>query len=435
VLSTIVLLMVSVKGKTVKPMKWAGLWWRADFRQLWGASTAWAAGAEVAELALPALAILGLGASPAQAGLLVAAPWLAFVVIGLPAGALVDRLPRKMVMIIADLGRFAALASVPAAFVIDRLSLSWLYAVAAVAGVLGVFSQVGFRSFLPALVVRDDLLEGNAKLTLGEGAAKVIGPSLTGIFIQLAGASAALMASAGFSLCSAFLVSRLPQERPAHPVVTMASVLGEAREGLAFVLGQSTLRRIVAVNTLGNLGTGIVEGIALVFAFRHLRLDAATVGLAMAVGSAGFVVSAIASNRITGILGAGPTLAFSCLVYAGGPFALFLGPLGYPVAAVILWRLLYGVSIPPYDVNVATIRQVLTPDQLQGRAIAAINTIGWGALGLGPLLGGVLGERIGAHPTILIGGCACLLAVIPALVPRLLVPEELPRTPLLSPSS
>jgi len=99
------------------------------------------------------------------------------------------------------------------------------------------------------------------------------------------------------------------------------------------------------------------------------------------------------------------------------------------------WRLLYGVSLPPYDVNAATIRQAVTPDRLQGRAIAAINTIGWGALGLGPLLGGVLGERIGTQPTILIGGCACLLAVIPALVPRLLVPEQLPRTALLSPSS
>jgi MFS family permease len=104
-------------------------------------------------------------------------------------------------------------------------------------------------------------------------------------------------------------------------------------------------------------------------------------------------------------------------------------------AAVMLWRLLYGVSLPPCDVNAAAIRQAVTPDQLQGRAIAAINTIGWGAMGLGPLLGGVLGERIGALPTILSGGCACLLAVIPALVPRLLVPEKLPRTALLSSAS
>jgi MFS family permease len=213
------------------------------------------------------------------------------------------------------------------------------------------------------------------------------------------------------------------------------SVTGAAREGLAFVLGQSALRRIVAINTLGNLGTGIVEGVALVFAYRHLRLDAATVGFAMAMGSAGFFLSAFASGRITHGLGPGMTLAISCLVYAAAPFALFLGPLGYPLAAVMVWRLLYGVSLPPYDVNAATIRQAVTPDRLQGRAIAAINTIGWGALGLGPLLGGILGERIGAQPTILIGGCACLLAVIPALVPRLLVPEELPRTALLSPSS
>ena len=174
------------------------------------------------------------------------------------------------------------------------------------------------------------------------------------------------------------------------------------------MLGHPALRRIVAVNTLGNFGTGIVDGVALVFAYRQLRLDAATVGLAMAVGSAGFLLTATASRRITRGLGLGLTLAISCLVYAAAPFALLLGPLGYPLAAVMVWRLLYGVSLPPYDVNAATIRQAVTPDRLQGRAIAAINTIGWGALGLGPLLGGVLGERIGAQPTILIGGVRLL---------------------------
>ena len=181
-------------------MQRGGAWRRIGFQRLWGASTVWALGAEVTELALPTLAILGFGASPAQAGLLIAAPWLAFLVVGLPAGALVDRLPRRRVMVFADLGRFAALVSVPAAFALGRLSLPWLYAVAVVTGVLGVFSQVAYRSFLPALVTRNELLDGNAKLTLGEGAAKVAGPSLTGVLIQGVGASAALLASAGSSL-------------------------------------------------------------------------------------------------------------------------------------------------------------------------------------------------------------------------------------------
>lgn len=418
----------------MKPKQRGGAWRHIGFQRLWGASTVWALGAEVTELALPTLAILGFGASPAQAGLLIAAPWLTFLVVGLPAGALVDRLPRRRVMVLADLGRFAALVSVPAAFALGRLNLPWLYAVAVISGVLGVFSHVAYRSLLPALVTRNELLDGNAKLTLGEGAAKVAGPSLTGVLIQGVGATAALLASAGSSLISALLVSRLPKDQPVWRPGG-ESVTGAARKGLAFVLGQSALRRIVAINTLGNLGTGIVDGVALVFAYRHLRLDAATVGFAMAVGSAGFLLSASVSSGITRGLGPGLTLAISCLVYSAAPFALFLGPLGYPLAAVMGWRLLYGVSLPPYDVNAATIRQAVTPDRLQGRAIAAINTIGWGALGLGPLLGGVLGERIGTQPTILIGGCACLLAVIPALVPRLLVPEQLPRTALLSPSS
>jgi MFS family permease len=419
----------------VKPKHQGGAWRRIGFQRLWGGNTVWSLGVEVTELALPTLAILGFEASPAQAGLLIAAPWLTFLVVGLPVGALVDRLPRRWVMVFADLGRFAALVSIPAAFALGRLSLPWLYAVAVVTGVLAVFSQIAYRSFLPTLVTRNELLDGNAKLTLGEGAAKVAGPSLTGVLTQGVGASAALLASAGSSLVSALLVSRLPKEQPGWRPPGVESVTGAAREGLAFVLGHAALRLIVAINTLGNLGTGIVDGVALVFAYRHLRLDAATVGFAMAVGSAGFLISASASSRITRGLGPGLTLAVSCLVYSAAPFALFLGPLGYPLAAVMAWRLLYGVSLPPYDVNAATIRQAITPDRLQGRAIAAINTIGWGALGLGPLLGGVLGEQIGAQPTILIGGCACLVAAIPALVPRLIVPEELLRTALLSPTS
>ena len=419
-LSTIGVLVVSVKESTVRPRQRGGAWRRICFQRLWGASTVWALSAEVTELALPSLAILGFGASPAQAGLLIAAPWLTFLVVGLPAGALVDQLPRRRVMVFADLGRFAALVSVPAAFALGQLNLLWLYAVAAVTSVLGVFSQVAYRSSLPALVSRDELLDGNAKLTLGEGAAKVAGPSLSGVLIQGVGASAALLASAGTSLISALLVSRLPNDQPVWRPPGLESVTRAAREGLAFVLGQPALRRIVAINTLGNLGTGIVDGVALVFAYRHLQLDAATVGFAAAVGSAGFLISASASSRITRGLGPGLTLAVSSLVYSAAPFALFLGPLGYPLAAVMVWRLLYGVSLPPYDVNAATIRQAVTPDRLQGRAIAAINTIGWGALGLGPVLGGVLGERIGILPTILIGAVACVLAVIPALVPRLL---------------
>src|SRR5215211_1377127 len=138
-LSTIGLLVVSVRECTVRSRQRGGAWRRIGFQRLWGASTVWALGAEVTELALPTLAILGFAASPAEAGLLIAAPWLTFLVVGLPAGALVDRLPRRHVIVFADLGRFAALVSVPAAFALGRLSLPWLYAAAFASGLLGVF--------------------------------------------------------------------------------------------------------------------------------------------------------------------------------------------------------------------------------------------------------------------------------------------------------
>ena len=185
------------------------------------------------------------------------------------------------------------------------------------------------------------------------------------------------------------------------------------------MLGHPLLRGILAINVIGNLGTGMVDGVALIYLYNELGLSPGAVGIAMAVGGIGFLVAAIATATLSERLPMGGTLAITSVVYACAPAALALGGLGWPLGAVVLWRLLYGLALPPYDVMTATIRQASTPDALQGRAISVINTFGWGALGVGPLLGGVVGQHLGLLPAIVIGAVICFCGAVPAFLPAL----------------
>jgi MFS family permease len=412
------------------------LWQRPGFRRFWSAHTASAVGTEVTDLALPTIAIVALGASPAEVGALVGLRWLAFLIAGLPAGMAVDRMPRRWLLVLACLARVFVLCIIPFAWYLGRLDMRLLFVVAALIGLLTVIQQVADRSYVPELIDRAQLLQGNARLTLGQGLAKVAGPSIAGPVIQVAGGPAVLVIDAATNALAAWWLAGI--RGPAEPERARRegqAIVAEVMESFRFVFHHRLLRPILTINTLGNFGAGIVEGVALVFAYRTLRLDAGAVGLAMAIGSIGFLATAMAADRITHRLGMGRTLAWSCLLYGVAPFALLLGPQGYPIAAVALWRLLYGTSLPPYDVNAATIRQVSTPDRLQGRTIGVINMIGWGALGLGPFAGGVLAERFDTLPTIVIGGTICLIAAIPAFVPSLSTLHGLPLGSLSTPTA
>jgi predicted MFS family arabinose efflux permease len=322
-------------------------------------------------------------------------------------------------MIGAAIGRLIALCMIPLAWALGTLELWLLFAVATLIGLLSVLFHLAERAYLPELVGPSRLLDGNATLILGEGAARVAGPPLVGIVIQSLGAPLTLLVDTATYGASALCLGRIQEPRTGGvtPRVAEEGVGSAMGEGLRFVLRHPLLRSILAINVLGNLGMGMVDGVALVFAYQQLHLSPVVVGMAMGAGGGGFLVAAFVTGRLTRWLGVGPTLAMACVLYALAPAALVAGAFGFAMAGVLLWRLLYGISLPPYDVNAATIRQAATPDHLQGRALAAINTFGWGALGLGPLVGGVLGPRLGMLPTILLGAAICLVGALPAFAP------------------
>ncbi len=384
------------------------LWKHPDFLRLWTGETISLLGTQVTLLALPTLAILLLHADPFSVGVLVSLQWLAFLFLGPVAGVLVDRLPRRRIMIIADLGRLVALGSIPLAFALFARTLFQLYVVAGVVSILTVFFDVAYQAYLPALIDRPALLEGNAKLTVGEGAAQIGGPALGGLLIQWIGAATAITADACSYLASALLLVSIRKQDPQLPADAhgrKSSIFTEVREGATMVFQHPLLRTIALANTIQSLGASVAEAVILIFAYRSLHLSPGLVGIAIAVGSIGDLLGTVVVSRATRKLGVGPTLGLSSLLGACSYLLIPLGLFGFPAAAIAVWRLLYGLHISTYNINQVSLRQMITPDRFQGRMNATIRTTSYGVLGIGPLIGGLLGTSVGLVPTILLGGC------------------------------
>lgn len=383
-----------------------------DFAKLWFGQTISLFGSAVTMLALPSVAILTLGAKTYQVGLLEATQFLAFPLLGMPAGVWVDRLSRRTVMIVADFGRAGLLAYVPLAWALHALRLWHLYVVALAIGVLTVFFDVAYQSYLPSLVQRSAVLEGNAKLEISRSASEVAGHGLGGVLVQVLGAPLAMLADALSYLASVFSLALIRKREPAvQPRAQSENFWSDLRQGAQVVFGNPVLRSIAASTATSNLGTSLLSAVFLIFAYRRLHLAPALVGLILAFGNAG-LFGAFFSARIAHRFGLGKTLAAAMVL--GGTGILFapLAALGAPVLFLVASQLLFSFSIPLYNVNQVSLRQTIVSDALQGRVNATMRTIAWGTLPLGGAIGGLLGGAIGVVPTIIIAGLISLCAAL-----------------------
>ena len=391
------------------------LWRHADFQKLWWGESISEFGSQVTFLALPSVAILQLHATAFQVGLIEALNFLGFPTLGLVAGVYADRLRRRPIMIACDLGRMLALGSIPVSFVLGSLSMPQLYLVAVITGIFTVFFDVAYQSYLPALIDRGDLIEGNSKLEVTRSAAQLLGPPAAGFLIQAFQAARAIAVDALSFLASAIavLLIRKPEPEPRPTVEGAASgFFAEMREGIAVVFRNRYLWRIAGCTATSNLGSNITMAVFLIFAYRTLHLSAGTVGVIFGVGSIGYLVGALSAQRSARLLGLGPVLAVSIVV--GGlswlvvPLALYLAPF-----VVLTVAILIGFSSGPiYNINQVSLRQAITPDRVQGRMNATMRTIVWGTIPIGAFLGGVLGTAIGIVETIVIGAVVSTLAVL-----------------------
>jgi MFS family permease len=384
--------------------------------KLWAGETVSQFGSQVTLLAVPTVAILVLHAGPFQIGLLSALEFLAFPTLGLVAGVYADRLRRRPIMIGCDLGRLLALGSIPVAFALGALTLEQLYVVALLVGIFTVFFDVAYQSYLPALVDRPNLIEGNTKLEVTRSAAQITGPAVAGFLIQWIGGARAVAVDALSFLLSAIAILTIKKPEPEPKPGTASGATGfipEMREGIDVVFKNPILWRIAACTGTSNFGSNMIFGaVFLIFAYRDLHLSAAVVGIIFGIGSVGWLVGALLASRAARTLGLGLTLAVAIAVGSLANLAIPLASLGAAPVILSALGLITQTMVPIYNINQVSLRQAITPDRVQGRMNATMRTIVWGTIPIGAFIGGILGTAIGVVPTIVLGSLIDALAAL-----------------------
>jgi MFS family permease len=394
----------------------SSLWRHRDFMRLWAAETVSQFGTAVTLLALPLVAINHLHATAFQVGALSAVEFAPFILVGLPAGVWVDRLRRKPILLTGDLGRALVLASIPIAYELDALTIGHLYVAAFLTGVLTVFFDVAYQSYLPSLVERPQLADGNAKLEITRSAAQIAGPGLGGVLIGVLTAPVAIAADAVSFVLSAGALT-LIRKREAPPERALRHVRPRMRteiaEGLRYVLGHRLLRPIAMCTATSNLFSSIGGPVLVLFMVRRLEFSPGTIGLVFAIGNVGFLIGASACGWMNRRIGLGRSIVLSMAFAA--PF-MFLNPLatsGAPVALVSIAGVAFALSGAIYNISQVSLRQAICPDRFQGRMNASMRFMVWGTLPIGAALGGFLGGTIGLRPTLFVSAAGQCLAWIP----------------------
>jgi MFS family permease len=398
-------------------LRFAGLWRHADFVKLWTGQTISLIGSQITFLALPLTAVLVLDATPAQMGFLTAAEGIPSLLVGLFVGVWVDRYHRRPILIAADLGRAALLLVIPVAAILGVLRIEYLYIVAFLVGTLELVFDVAQRSFLPSLVKREQLVEGNSKLEMSRSVAMILGPGVAGGLVQLVTAPIAMAFDAISFLLSALFLGwiRTPEPAP-RPSDQRESIWEEIGEGLRLVSGDKLLRAVAGcIGTLG-LFNSVLEAVLILYVTRELGIGPGLLGLAFAGGSVGFLLGTLLPGWVTRRFGLGPGIIGGLLLVGLSDLLIPLAG-GSVVVLVIMMVLMtaqffFGLGFVIFNTGQVSLRQALTPDHLQGRMNAVISFIGWGVMPLGGLLGGGLGETIGLRSTLLLAALGEILAIL-----------------------
>ena len=385
------------------------LWHHRDFSRLWFSETVSSFGSQFSGFAIPVLAILSFNASSFEYGALIALGILPYPVLGLFVGVWADRFRKRRIMTICNLGRMASLATIPVAAVLGVLSLPQLFLVALTNGVFSVFFDISYQAYLPILVDRQDLIEGNQKLQVSASGASVAGPGLAGLVYQVIGGAFTCAVDAIGYLVAFLALMDIRKVEPKKP--KSGGFFLEMKEGLHVVLGNPLLRTIAGCTATSNLGAYMVGSVFNIFLLKHLNYSAFELGLVYTIGAMGFVVGALAARRVTTTLGFGPGLAVS--IGVGGLAILYpLAMYGYAFILPAIVAFIIGTSSPIYNISQISLRQAITPNRLQGRMNGTMRVIVWGTIPVGSFVGGALGVTIGLVDTMYLGGVIAGLAAL-----------------------
>jgi MFS family permease len=392
-------------------------WRNRGFLKLWAGQTVSEVGTSVTQIALPTVAVFQLHAGPFELGLLAAFSRLPFPFLALPIGVWIDQLPRRRVMILADIGRMLALASIPVVATVGTLTLVQLYIVAAVTGLLTIFFDLAYLSYVPALVGRENLGDANAKLQTSLSVSEVAGPGIGGLLIQALGAGQAIAVDAAsymVSFASVFWIGG-PDPSPDRALRT-TSAFAELKEGVAHVFRHPLLRSMILTMGSALVLAHVLDPNIYPFFYRTLKLSPGTVGLVLSIGGIGGIAGAIVSRRVAARFGPGWTIGVCGAVVGLSFMLLTTAQFGHAIPIVVASFVVIGFIDTIYNVTQVSLRQILTPDRLQGRMNSVFRTAYWGAWPIGSLVGGYLGSTLGPVPAILIGGAGFAVLSLSALL-------------------
>ncbi|WP_225830215.1 MFS transporter [Streptomyces sp. NK08204] len=384
------------------------------FLRLWGAQTLCQLGVQTTEITLPLVAVLALHASAFEVGALASFQMVAFLLIGLPAGAWMDRVRKRPVLVAASVGRAALLASVPVAGWLDVLTVGQMFGVAFGLGVCTVFFETAYQSYLPSLVGPEQLLEGNAKLESSRSVSQVAGPSAGGWLAQWLTAPTAVVVNAAGFLAAALLMWRIDdsEDRPVS-ATTRRGMLGEIRQGLTLVFGDRVLRAITLSGAVFNLSWAVTSAMLVLFLQRDLGLSAGAIGFFFAAAGLAAVGGSVLVRPVTARLGVGPAMWLGAVVVGLLGLAVPLADHGWRfwLAGVAFAALNAGLMI--VNVNSMSCRQQLCPPGMLGRMSATIRFVMWGVLPVGGVLGGLVADAFTVRAALWTAALTALLAFVP----------------------
>lgn len=383
------------------------------FRRFWVASTVSAFGTYITTVALQVLVVDDLGGSATDVGLLNAARWTPYLLVGVLVGVLADRLRRRPVLVASDLGRAAVLAGIPLLAALDRLSLPSLLVLVVALGLLSLANDAAHQSFLPRLVPRAGLSRANARLQQSDAAAQTSGPALGGVLVAALGAPVAVLVDAASYLVSGVLTASIRTVEPA-PEHRQRHLRRELGEGVAWVYRHPTLAPLAWSTHAWFLFFSVLGAVYAPFVLTTLDRSPLALGVTLALTGVGGLLGAGASERMAAHVGLFRTMAGARLLEAGGIAVVALAAVAPGPALVLLGggQLLVGLGLGlegPVDM---AYRQGVTPDRLQGRMNTTMRSANRAAIVVGAPLGGVLADRAGSGVALAVSATGVALTAL-----------------------
>jgi predicted MFS family arabinose efflux permease len=346
-------------------------------------------------------------------GILTSFEYIAYPLLGLFAGVMVDRWRRRPVLVWTNIFQFLALGSIPIAYALGVLSIFQLFIVTLAMSVTTVFFATAYAAYLPTLVGRENILEGNSKMETSNSAATVMGPMIAGWIIPLLGAATSVAVDAISTLTAAFAILSIKKPEPDPPNSPGRQFRGELMEGVRCVTETPSLRNLLAATSVLNIGNGMFNAVFFLFIYDELKISVQLAAITLAVGAVGFVVGALTASPLMNRVGLGAALVVALLINGIGRLAVQASIYG-PVLILLagLW-FIANIGIPIYNINQVSFRQAIVADKLQGRLNAMMRTFGYGAVALGALIGGALASAFGILSAMNVGA---LIALVPVLL-------------------